>query len=153
MGTGCLLVVRMARPKKWRGEGEVEERSRSPPPEERCSRNDGKKWRCRAWKLPDSSLCLVHYEQAKMRAARAASGESGKGRERGHSSEIRVAEGQDDGGFSLAGERDAVAKRRKKSRQLDRRGIRLRLRKPNKPPVVDRDADEVCSRLRPTPFA
>ncbi|CAA7403416.1 unnamed protein product [Spirodela intermedia] len=130
----------MARPKKWRDEEEkVEERSLPPPPEERCSRNDGKKWRCRAWKLPDSSLCLVHYEQARMRATRVANGKSGKGKGRGSPSEIRVAEGQEEGGFSLAGERDAVAKRR----QLDRRGIHLRIRKPNKPPVVDRDADEV----------
>ncbi|KAF9589075.1 hypothetical protein IFM89_018806 [Coptis chinensis] len=32
-----------------------------PPPESRCVRNDGRKWRCKGWVYEESTLCEKHY--------------------------------------------------------------------------------------------
>ena len=72
-----------------------EERSESLPPEERCSRNDGKQWRCKNRKMPNKALCLDHYQKSRAKAGKSKNGKRGKGRVRGFHSRHMVLNGRD----------------------------------------------------------
>ncbi|XP_037495740.1 lysine-specific demethylase JMJ25, partial [Jatropha curcas] len=48
-----------------------------PPDDLRCSRSDGKAWRCNRWKIHDRSLCELHYLQSRSKSGKCQTGQKG----------------------------------------------------------------------------
>ncbi|KAK6912421.1 WRC domain, partial [Dillenia turbinata] len=73
------------------GKGKRKERSSTPPPPDhlRCARSDGKLWRCRSYKLQDSSYCQKHFETYnKSRVSTGTPGKRGRGKTKAKSTAV-----------------------------------------------------------------
>ncbi|XP_073105846.1 lysine-specific demethylase JMJ27 isoform X1 [Elaeis guineensis] len=100
-------------------------RAETPPEEQRCSRSDGKSWRCKNWKKEGVSFCEAHYEQqvkrSRVRVSSPVGGGGGSRSQRRKRSDDRTFRPP----AASLGEMFAV------------RDIQMRKRRPVKPMVVD----------------